>query len=118
MSIPNRIRLSKNVTDKLRLLKMHTGITPNIIARSAIALAVKDNTGITNASVPDYEGLELNKAVLFGDYSEFFELLIRQFQIDNKIDINGQQLIAALIEIGVHKIAHVRRLDELNEALV
>ena len=40
MSIPNRIRLSKNVTDKLRLLKMHTGITPNIIARSAIALAV------------------------------------------------------------------------------
>ena len=118
MIIPNRIRLSKNATDKLRLLKMHTGITPNILSRCAISLAVKENNGIDNASVPDFDGLELNKTVLFGDYTEVFELLISQFQIDNDISIEGQQLIAALVEIGIHKIGHVRRLDELNQALI
>jgi len=97
---------------------MHTGLTPNILARCAISLAVNDNSGIDNASVPDHEGLELNKSVLFGDYSDLYELLIRQYQADNNISLNGQHLVAALVEIGIHKLSHVRRLDELNDALI
>lgn len=117
MSIPNRFRLSTNATEKLRQLKGNTGLTPNILARCAIMLAIKESKGINNASVPDNDGLELNKSVLFGDLVDYYELFINQYKNEHDITVTSQKLVVALIEIGVHKLGHVKKLDELNTIL-
>ncbi|MET0002062.1 MAG: DndE family protein [Candidatus Thiodiazotropha sp.] len=113
--LPDRVKLSKTATDKLRNMKANTGLTPNILARIAIMLAIKDGSTLTNAGVADAEGQELNKSVLFGEYANTYEVLINQFIHDNDIEQPIQQTIAALVEIGVHKIGHVKNISDLCE---
>jgi len=118
MSLPNRIRLSTNASEKLKQLKMHTGLTPNILARTAIMLTVSSNTGIRNASVSDIDGLELNKSVLFGDHVDYYELLLEQYRHEQQLDENASKLIPALVEVGVHKLGHVKKISDLTSALL
>ena len=54
--LPNRIKLSKKATDKLRYLKSKTGLTPNILSRIAIMLAIKEGGNLSNAGVGDING--------------------------------------------------------------
>ena len=112
--LPNRIKLSKNSTDKFRYLKMSTGLTPNILARVAIMLALKDGGSIANLA-PDAEGQELNKSVLFGDHEHVYEAMIKQFIRDTSETRSISQVISSLIEIGVHKMGHIKDLNALCE---
>jgi DNA sulfur modification protein DndE len=115
MILPSRIRLSVKATHRLRYMKSGTGLTPNILARFAIMKAVEDSGGsIANASVEDSEGQELSRDVLFGDYAEVYDVVIRQFIHENKIELNTAEVISALIEIGVHKMGHVKNITDLN----
>ena len=45
--LPNRIKLSKNATDKLRYLKSKTGLTPNILSRIAIMLTIREGSDLS-----------------------------------------------------------------------
>lgn len=112
--LPNRIKLSKNSTDKFRYLKMSTGLTPNILARIAIMLALKDGSSIFNPS-PDTDGQELNKSVLFGDHEHVYEAMIKQFIHDTNEIRPISHVISSLIEIGVHKMGHIKDLNALCE---
>ncbi|WP_039960892.1 DndE family protein, partial [endosymbiont of Riftia pachyptila] len=111
----NRVKLSKTATDKLRNMKGQTGVTPNILARIAIMLALKDGSSLKNAGVADSEGQELNKSVLFGDHENIYEAMINQYTNDNMINLPMQQTIASLIEVGVHKMGHIKNIPELCE---
>ena len=111
--LPNRVKFSKTVTDKLRYMKANTGLTPNILARLAIVSALKDSSSLQNVGVSDYDGQELNKSVLFGDHAPVYEVMIKQFIHDNNIDQPMQQIISSLVEVGVHKIGHVKNLSDL-----
>ncbi len=111
--LPNRVKLSKTATDKLRYMKSHTGLTPNILARIAIMLALKDSSSLKNAGTANGDGQELNKSVLFGDHADVYEVMIKQFTHDHNIDQPIQQVIASLVEVGVHKIGHVKSLSDL-----
>ena len=113
MKLPTRVMLSKSATDKLRLVKARTGLTPNVTARIAIMLAVKDGKSIANASVGDTDGQVLSRDVLFGDYAEVYQALLTQYAHDNKIDTPPQLLVAALIEIGAFNLGHVKKLQDL-----
>jgi DNA sulfur modification protein DndE len=113
--LPNRVKLSKTATDKLRNMKACTGLTPNILARIAIMLAIKDSSSLQNAGSTDGNGQELNKSVLFGDYADVYEVMIKQFAYDNNLNQPMQQIIASLVEVGVHKIGHVKSLSDLCE---
>jgi DNA sulfur modification protein DndE len=63
--IPNRIKLSKKATDKLRFLKTKTGLTPNILSRIAVMLAIREGGNLSNAGVGNMEGgQELNDTTL------------------------------------------------------
>jgi DNA sulfur modification protein DndE len=67
--IPNRIKLSKKATDKLRFLKTKTGLTPNILSRIAVMLAIREGGNLSNAGVGNMEGgQELNDTTLFGEH--------------------------------------------------
>ena len=54
--LPNRIKLSTKSTDKFRYLKSKTGLTPNILARIAMMLALKEGSNLSNAGVADNDG--------------------------------------------------------------
>lgn len=111
--LPNRVSLSSTATGKLRYMKQNTGLTPNILSRIAMMKAIEAGGSITNAGVQDSEGQVLSRDVLFGDHSEVYDALINQYVYENKIDLPLQDVISALIEIGVHKMGHVKKIQDL-----
>jgi len=111
--LPNRIKLSTNATNKMQYFKTKTGITPNILSRVAIMLAIKEGGNLTNSGVEDYDGQVLDKGVLFGEHTEVYDVLINQYIHDYDIKLDIQKTIVSLIEIGVHKMGHVKNLVDV-----
>lgn len=111
--LPNRVSLSTNATGKLRYMKQNTGLTPNILSRIAIMKAIEAGGSLRNAGVQDSEGQVLSRDVLFGDYAEVYDVMLAQYVHENEIDIPMQDVISALIEIGVHKMGHVKKIQDL-----
>ena len=111
--LPNRVRLSTTATHKMQYMKGQTGITPNILARVAIMLAINEGSNLKNAGVSDFDGQVLEKSVLFGEHADVYDVLINQYIIENKIDIDTQKTIASLVEIGVHKMGHIKNLADI-----
>ncbi|MCO7543262.1 DndE family protein [Stutzerimonas nitrititolerans] len=112
-AFPHKFKVSSASTDKLRYLKSKTGLTPNILCRFAICNALKDTTGVGNASVSDLNGQEFNSPTLFGEHMDIYELLLRQFMFEHNIEDDPVRCVAALVEIGLHKMGHVRSLKEV-----
>jgi DNA sulfur modification protein DndE len=114
--IPNRIKLSKKATDKLRYLKTQTGLTPNILSRIAIMLAIKEGSDLSNAGVGEMDGgQELNDTTLFGEHIAMYDVLINQYIHDKKLGLSVGETIVAMVEIGVHKMGHIRQLEQLSD---
>lgn len=113
--LPNRVKLSKSATDKLRAIKGNTGVTPNIVSRMAIMLSLKDGSSLSNISAADTDGQELNKSVLFGDHVDVYEVIIKQFIHEHEIDLPIQATVSSLIEAGLHKMGHIKSISDLSE---
>ena len=112
--IPNRIKLSKKATDKLRFLKTKTGLTPNILSRIAIMLAIREGGDLSNAGVGNMEGgQELNDTTLFGEHIYLYDILINQYIYDKQLNLTVGETIVALVEIGIFKMGHIRELEQL-----
>lgn len=111
--LPNRVKISKSATDRLRNIKVQTGVTPNIIARIAIMLSLEDGGSLRNVMASDAEGQELNKSVLFGDHVDVYDALITQYIHSHSIDYPIQKVVSSLIEAGVHKMGHIKGLVDL-----
>jgi len=111
--LPNRIRLSTNATNKMQYIKTKTGITPNILSRIAIMLAIKEETNLINSGVEDYDGQVLDKSVLFGEHAEIYDVLINQYICDYNIELDIQKTITSLVEVGVHKMGHIKSLGDI-----
>lgn len=99
----------------MQYLKSQTGITPNILSRFAIMLAIKDGGDLMNSGVDDYEGQVLDKSVMFGEHVEVYDVLINQYIHDNDIKLDIQKTIVSLVEIGIHKMGHVKSLNDLSK---
>jgi len=114
--IPNRIKLSKKATAKLRFLKSKTGLTPNILSRIAIMLTIKEGSNLSNAGVGEMDGgQELNDTTLFGEHIAIYDILINQYIYDKQITLNITETIVAMVEIGVHKMGHIRQIEQICE---
>lgn len=113
--LPDRIYLSKKATERLRYLKMKTGVTPNIMARIAIMLAINEGSNLRNSGISDFEGQELNKSTLFGENSFSYDVFISQYVHDFKIELPLAQVVATLVEVGVFKLGHIKTLSDLCE---
>jgi len=112
--IPNRIKLSKKATGKLRFLKTKTGLTPNILSRIAIMLAIREGSNLSNAGIGDMDGgQELNDTTLFGEHIAIYDVLINQYIYDKQLTLSITETIVAMVEIGVHKMGHIRKVEEL-----
>ncbi|WP_435653021.1 DndE family protein [Pseudomonas putida] len=112
-NFPHKFRVSASSTAKLKFLKSKTGLTPNILCRFAIALALADENGLGNASVSDLDGQEFNAPTLFGEHLDIYEALLRQFTYESGFEWDPVRHIASLVEVGLHKMGHVRSLKEV-----
>ena len=111
--LPNRVRISSKATNKMQNIKSQTGITPNILSRFAIMLALKEGANLNNTDIEDFDGQVLDKSVLFGDHMEVYDVLINQYICDYDIDLDVQKTIASLIEVGVHKMGHIKNISDV-----
>jgi len=74
-----RLKTSKATADRLKQLQDTTRLTPNILARFAVCLALKESGPIL-ANVRDTGGVEFNRNTLTGSYDYVFKVLIAQHQ--------------------------------------
>ena len=69
------IRTSGKSMRVFSMLKTPTGLTPNILARFAICLSLKDKT-IPNPEEYNFEGQEIAPRVLFGEHEPIYQALM------------------------------------------
>ena len=111
--LPTRIQISKKTWDRLQYLQTQTKITPNITARIAISLALRDiRTASVNTSRPE-QTHTINRDVLFGDHERVYDAMISQFYHEQNIDADIQAVIRSLIDDGLHKLGHLRKFSDL-----
>lgn len=97
----------------MQYIKSKTGLTPNISSRIAIMLAMKESSNLKNAELEDVNGQILNKGILFGEHMDVYDVLINQYIYDNDIELDIKKTIASLIEVGVHKMGHIKSLSDV-----
>jgi DNA sulfur modification protein DndE len=108
--LPNRLRISKQATDSLRLLKSRTGLTPNLLCRAALVISLEEGASAGERQT-DLEGSELNLGTLFGDNVGVYECLIRQVH-GNVEGRTLNVLIAAHVDSGIDLLKKSRSLGD------
>ena len=71
----SRVKISSKSVRVLSMLKIKTGLTPNILARFAICMSLKDRS-IPNPDEFNQEGSELTPNVLFGEHEQIYHALM------------------------------------------
>ena len=100
-----RLKTSKSTADKLKQLNSSTGLTPNILARYAVCLSIRDPEPITKM-VKDVGGIEFNRNTLTGEYDFVFKALIAQHENRSVSDEEFfPQLFNAHLERGTRILA-------------
>jgi Domain of unknown function (DUF1832). len=115
---PTRIQLSKKTWDRLQFLQTKTRLTPNVLARIAISLALRDTrTAVINEAKPDQVHV-MNRDVLFGEHEQAYEALIRQFCSNNEVTANPHDIIRSLVDSGLHKMGHIKNPINLKNIFI
>ena len=81
----SRVKISSRSTRTFGMLKTSTGLTPNILARFAICISIKQQ-GIPNPDEYNKEGSEITPNVLFGEYESIYLALMLNRLKQDKLD--------------------------------
>jgi len=76
-------------------------------------LAIREGGNLSNVGVGNMEGQELNDTTLFGEHIYLYDILINQYIHDKRLDLSVGETIVAMVEIGIFKMGHIRRLEQL-----
>jgi DNA sulfur modification protein DndE len=74
-----RLATSKYTEEKLKQLQATTNITPNILARIAVSLSLKDPNPVASVNITD-KGIDFNRTTLTGEYDYIYKVLIAQHE--------------------------------------
>ena len=109
----NRIKLSNRSQQLLASMKKKTGLTPNILARFALCMSIKEKS-IPNPDEFDERGSELSPAVLFGEHEQTYHTLMINRLDNDKLDYEKylNTMVRAHINRGV--IALHPRINDLS----
>lgn len=83
--------MSYRSQNMLAQLKGKTGLTPNIAARFAICLSLKDHS-VPNPEEFDEKGSEIHPSVLFGEYEDVFRALMIQRLKKDQLPLDSKML--------------------------
>lgn len=110
--ISNRIRISKEATDKMKQLKVKLKIGPLYsVARMGLAMSLDD------ARPPQEEfykedGMEFNRSTLFGDYEAAYIALLKERGLFKKASKGKPAVEVAVLapkEATAYMVAHINR---------
>jgi DNA sulfur modification protein DndE len=73
----NKIRLTKDASERLKQIKGRTGLTPNILARFGLCLSLSE-PAIPNPEQYPEEDREFNRYTLLGEWDDLYVALLRQ----------------------------------------
>ena len=115
----NKIKISKDATQKLWLLKARTGLTPNILCRIGFCLSLNE-PGHPDTNRQPEDGMEFNRYTLTGQYDVLFLSLLKEkcaqegFAVDND---TKEQFLAHLYR-GVYLLSNrIKHLSDLNKLI-
>lgn len=72
-----RLKTTNITAEKLKQLQASTNFTPNVLARIAVSLSLKQ-PGIPEFPNPESKGLEFNRNTITGEHDYLFHTLIAQ----------------------------------------
>ena len=82
----SRLYVSEDIDNKLRTLKMRTGLTPNLLCRMGFCLSLSE-PGIPDVQLySDTQAREFNRYTLTGQYDLFFFSLLRERLSEDNLD--------------------------------
>ena len=82
----SRLYINADVDNKLRVLKMRTGLTPNLLCRMGFCLSLSE-PGVPDVQLySDSQAREFNRYTLTGQYDLFFFSLLRERLLDDGLD--------------------------------
>ena len=110
----NKVRISSRSTRTFGILKTSTGLTPNILARFAICLSIKQQ-GIPNPDEYNKEGSEIAPSVLFGEHESLYLALMLTRLKNDKLDPEYylDEMVRAHLNRGA--IGLKQRVDNLSD---
>ena len=84
----SRLYVSEDVDNKLRVLKMRTGLLPNLLCRMGFCLSLSE-PGIPDVQLySDTQAREFNRYTLTGQYDLFFFSLLRERLSEDGLDLD------------------------------
>lgn len=82
----SRLYVSEDIDNKLRVLKMRTGLLPNLLCRMGFCLSLSE-PGIPDVQLySDTQAREFNRYTLTGQYDLFFFSLLRERLAEDDLD--------------------------------
>ena len=73
----NKIRVSNEASERFKLLKGRTGLTPNILSRLGFCLSLNE-AGVPNPDMYPEEDREFNRYTLLGEWDDMYVALLKQ----------------------------------------
>lgn len=114
--LPKRMHISQGATDKLKILKGRTSLTPNIVCRIALVRSLREGPRAGRKKV-DQNGSEFIGSTLFGEYANVFEALL--VQVHGPLDMKTlSQVIASHIDDGLTGLMKAKTVVELVDYAV
>lgn len=114
-----RVRLSTDITQKLKTLKMRTGLTPNIMCRFALCYSLTDPS-LPDLTKYDADGQELNRFTLLGEGDTLYVALVKERIVKDGLDLQDDffpQFVAHMNR-GVEQIySRVKCIADLDNLL-
>ena len=94
----NKIKVSTEATDRLRLLKSRTRLTPNILCRLGFCLSLNESSN-PDPNRYSEEGQEFNRYTLLGEWDDFYIALLKQRMLADGIALSKMEDQLSLIHI-------------------
>lgn len=111
----NRIHVGKDVDQRLRTLRIRTGLTPNLLCRLGFCLSLEE------AGVPDWElyndgqGREFNRYTLTGQWDTLYMSLLRERLVQDNLDVEAHLETQFKAHLGRGVLLLYQRLKSLAD---
>jgi DNA sulfur modification protein DndE len=114
-----RLRVCKDVDQRLIHLKARTGLRPNILCRLGFCLSLNDITIPNPDDYPPDSERELNRYTLLGEYDDYFVALLRErcaydgFDLDTDLEDQFRAHVNRGVLLLYQRVKHIGDLDRL-----
>jgi DNA sulfur modification protein DndE len=111
-----RLKVCKEVDQRLMQLKARTGLNPNLLCRLGFCLSLNDPSVPDPSAYPPDSEREINRYTLTGEWDDYFIALLRERCAYDKLDLDAdlEDQFRAHINRGVLMLAlRVKHLGDI-----